>query len=1028
MLTISKASAGSGKTFRLTGEYLKLLFKEYSEHTAAPYRHILAVTFTNKATAEMKERILSELDKLSTGSESPYMRELCSVVGPASQSEEEREKYIRRNAGILLREILNDYSGFNVSTIDSFFQTILRAFAREMGQSASYNVELDTADVLMQAVDSMMGSLEEDDKEDLLRWLIDLAVDGIEQGDGWDITGKLNLLGQQLFNEKFKMQGSEVESVLMNRDSMSRYREKLHSAISGFRSEIVSLASDALRRISEAGLTVEDFPYGKYSGAGALLRLAKGDITLSARFAGMAEAQTPDSSWCQTRSMHKAAVEGLFYGECGDDIRKLYDLIQGASGRNYRTACIINRHFSVLGVLMDIRMEVDKWCRETNTVILPETNTFLHRVIDRDETPFIYEKAGTRIDHYMLDEFQDTSTMQWDNFRPLIADSVDSGRDNLIVGDVKQSIYRWRNSDWRLLQSGIMADFDGREVKMSPLDENYRSGKVLVEFNNAFFSWAGTELQKLYDLRSGRESEKDGVPLISSIYADVSQRIPVSRTVECGHVMVEFVEKDNETGWKEKVLGMLPAKIDELLSNGFKAGDIALLVRSNDDGAMVSNYLLDKGYPIVTEEALKISSSKSVGKVISVLKYLRDPDDRMAGKLFGDTGIDISGIADLPLYKLCETIITLLSDEDRHQVAFLQAFMDTVRDFCTREGSDVDGFLKWWEEAGVKLSVSAPESAGSVRVMTIHKSKGLGFDAVIIPFLANSFFKGNGILWCSSEGTPFGELGLIPVSISSSLTGTAFEKDYLDEMLYQYIDNLNTAYVAFTRARKELHIFAEKKKENVKVSDMGQLLYVYLKSVVPGLGTCYESGEWCCGSSGGGDVGLQMKMPESYISYPDDGRIKASLRNASSLSDSQDARLHGIIMHALFSRIGVEADVQGVLDDAVDAGEIPASLRQKIGEEVSGRLREAGEAGYGWFSGEYSVMNEVTVLSPEYGEIRPDRVMVKGNEAVIVDYKFGSEHDAGYVRQIRRYMESIRGMGYERVSGYLWYRDGIEAV
>jgi len=1028
MLTISKASAGSGKTFRLTGEYLKLLFKEYSEHSGAPYRHILAVTFTNKATAEMKDRILSELDNLSTGGNSPYMEDLCRAAALSSQSYMEREKQIRIDAGILLREILNDYTGFNVSTIDSFFQTILRAFAREMGQSASYNVELDTGDVLMQAIDSMLNSLEEDDRADLLKWLIDLAVDGIEQGNGWDITGKLNSLGQQLFNEKFKMQGRDVESVLMNRENMGRYRDKLRAAISDFRKEVSALAAAALSRLSEAGLSVEDFPYGKYSGASGLLRMAEGEMEASVRFSRMAMAQNPDSSWCKSLSKNRSAIESMFYGEFGDAIRKIDSLINGRPGKEYRTACIIYRHFSVLGVLMDIRMEVDKWCRETNTVILPETNAFLHRIIDRDETPFIYEKAGTRIDHYMLDEFQDTSAMQWENFRPLISDSVDSGRDNLIVGDVKQSIYRWRNSDWRLLQSGILRDFDSRDIKMSPLDENYRSGRALVEFNNSFFFRAGIVLQQIYESRSGRSTSDGQPPLISSIYADVAQKIPSSRTSVGGHVRVEFVEKDETSGWKEKILERLPGRIEELLEKGFRAGDIALLVRSNDDGALVSNYLMDNGYSIVTEEALKISSSKSVGKVVSVLEYLSHPDDRIAQKLFCDTGVDISECADLPLYNLCETIITLLSAEDRRQVAFLQAFMDTVRDFCSKRGSDVEGFLKWWNEAGVRLSISAPDGADSVKVMTIHKSKGLGFEVVIIPFLADPFFKNSGILWCSPTGTPFSELGKIPVTISSSLMGTAFESDYLDEMLYQYIDSLNTAYVAFTRAKSELHIFSEKKKDDAKVSDMGQLLYSYLKTDVPGFEDVYESGEWCMGASEEEIFGEQMKMPEYYESFSDDGRIRASLRNASALDDAPDVRMHGILMHMLFSRIGVEEDAVSVIEDAVISGDIPVSMKEDVLKEVLERLSEAKSAGYRWFSGEYSVMNEVTVLSPEHGEIRPDRVMVRGSEAVIVDYKFGSEHDMQYVMQVGRYMDSLRRMGYSLVRGYLWYPDGIIEV
>ncbi|MBQ0005939.1 MAG: UvrD-helicase domain-containing protein [Alistipes sp.] len=1024
MLTISKASAGSGKTHKLTGEYLRLLFNGFYQGKETPYRRILAVTFTNKATAEMKERIVSELDNLFSGKKSPYMEQLIPLTGDDNRTAGEKEDDIRKNAGVLLRSVLNDYSGFNVSTIDSFFQMILRAFAREMGQTSNYNVELDTEEVLVEAVDSLMSSLDETDKEDLLKWLIEMAESEIEQGRGWDISRKLNSLGGFLFNETFRLR--VLEGRAMDRVELKTFREELLALKKTFEGEVAHIAEESLSLIRSSGLELSDFAGGSRSAMMKLVTLSKGIMSLTAGFVKMADADSPEGSWFTKTSKNKAQITLLYGSELGKNIRDIVSLFRSEKHSDYITAGLVLKNYSILGVFSDLRAEIGKWCRDNNSVILSETNDFLHKIIDRDETPFIYEKAATRIDHYMLDEFQDTSAMQWDNFRPLVKDSVDNGNDNLIVGDVKQSIYRWRNSDWKLLSSQVPSEFRLENLKMSPLSENWRSGRAIIDFNNEFFSWAGKQVQSIYNSENNQNSTQ-----ISSIYSDVEQSLPRERKDVPGHVMVKFVGNGEDKSWKESVLEYLCPKIEDIISRGINPGEIAVLVRTNDEGALVSTYLIEHGYNIVTEDTLKISSSECVGKVVSVLNYILHPDDGMSAWLYEKTGVSVSGTLDMPLYDLCEWTVSSLAESDRTQVAFLQAFMDCVKDYVTKNGSDLSGFLKWWEVYGSKISISAPEGVSSIRVMTVHKSKGLGMKAVIIPFLECKLFRGREIVWCSSDREPFCRAGIIPVHLSGEMLDSAFRQQYLDEKLYENIDSLNLTYVAFTRAVNELHVFAQLPDNPMKQTTVSQLLYRFLQDKGKLESDSYESGVWfekeekCPRADSENDL---YPVPSSYDVFPGGNRIKVSLRNVEKMSGSMSQRLRCIVMHDIFSNIRTADDIETAVDNAVLKGEISASEREIVLNDVRERLRMAESAGFKWFDAYYKTICEVPVLSPGGYERRPDRVMFRGGEAVVVDYKFGVEHDPSYRKQVAGYTHTLKEMGYEDVKGYIWYNDYIEEV
>lgn len=910
MLKIYKASAGSGKTYRLTQEYLNLLFA--SERA---YRHILAVTFTNKATEEMKQRILEELDKLAR------------KVGDPRQPEAER----------LLVAILNDYTAFQVSTIDRFFQRVMRAFARELGQATNYNVELDQQRVLSEAIDEMMSGLEGQDE--LLQWLISLSVENIENGESWDATGKLKEMGRRLFSEEYKLKSREMDSLLRNKPSMEEFRRRLQDLV------------------TRLGKKQEDEP----------------------------------------------------------------DSLTDEENKDLVSARLLLPNIYTIALFSDIREHLLAYCRENNLVLLSETNDFLNRLIGQDDTPFVYEKIGTRIRHYMLDEFQDTSTMQWLNFRPLLKDSMDNGWDNLVVGDVKQCIYRWRNSDWQLLNHKLQETFWESPMKVVPMIDNWRSAEHIVTFNNTFFRRAADAVQQVYNKERGYDalSKLPDAQLIARIFSDVRQEV-VPKHQGTGRVSLQFVDtrqlKDN-TDWKQAVMQRLPVIIGDLLERGYRQRDITLLVRKNKEGAMLASALLDAGFRVVTEESLSLSASTAVLALISRLKSLYDQ-----GNLPND----------LSLYALCERLVRELPEEQRREQIFIRTFMDAVLEFSMGySGGNVKELLTWWDEGGASLCVTAPEGEDALRIMTVHKAKGLDATVVILPFLDDPFSpKGRQqtYLWATPKREPFSYLPILPLLYKSELKNSWFAEEYWQERLYYLVDLLNVAYVAFTRAKQEMIICGAqpkiKKNGTYSVLSLSNLLYDHYSQDfpkdVPGPWKVLEIG---CQPAQAirpqEQEGGQERQPDEamFRSVPIGDRLHLALKGADFFSEDSE-RTRGVVLHSILSRIQVENQLPDSIHQAVLDGDLAQDQTQPTFQYLQQALETVRERH--WFDGTYTNYNELSILDAD-GELScPDRVMVRGVDAIVLDYKFGHFQRSEYRDQVRRYMDKVAQMGW-KVSGYLWY-------
>jgi len=1079
LLNIYRASAGSGKTHRLTGDFISLLFSRENERT---YRKILAVTFTNKATDEMKSRILKELYALSTGQKSDYRADLMTKYKLTEEAVDHRARKI-------LIAILHDYSSFSISTIDKFFQQVIRAFAREIGVQGGYNLELDSETTLQLSIDNLFHDLNLEDNKQLLTWLTNFAEERIEQSESWNPRKNMEDLGKEIFKESYQNKAEETNRKLHDREFLTAYRAKLRRIQSDFDEKVKAQVKKMLLLIENAGLTTDSFKYGKASGMSNLHKMLSGDYTPGVRFRASAESVENCYTAKTTPKAIVAAIEEIYISGLQQGMLQLIDWFENDLVF-YNSARIILKNINTLGILSDLAMQIKKLTDEQNSMLISDTNMLLNRIIDNSDTPFVYEKTGINIDHFMIDEFQDTSVLQWKNFLPLITNSLAAENFNLVVGDVKQSIYRWRNSDWKLLDERVLNDFRPEQLTEISLDTNWRSDKNIIAFNNDFFQVASLLLQ--HKLNAALEPVLGVYPELEKhthriLHAYNHLKQETSPKAGVGQVKIEFIDRnENEDGWKNESLKRLPALLENLQERGYQPGDVAILVKKNAEASEVIHTLLSYkaseqaregfSYNVMGSEGLLIGSASSVRFILSILKVLFNPADaisrtvlnfeyaRASLKLSANDALHacfasatesgsishlfsneqnkaLKQVKNASVYDLVEKIITLFGlGSWYNETAFVQGFQDAVFKFTTGKNTDIYSFIKWWDTAGYKQSISTPENDDAFRVMTIHKSKGLDFKVVIIPFCDWDLSKTKGnlknILWTEPQHEPFNELPLLPVEYSSKLAQSIFAPQYFDELMHQFIDNLNVAYVAFTRAKHELICMApapEKEPESIeKVSSLSALMQTVFSNklgTTSALNTHFDAansafvlGSETQSNTQKSTANEAVEKISSYRSSTPTGRLQ--LRNISTDAwlegqDMTESNLNlGTIMHGILQNIRFKTDSETAIENCIRSGKINTTEAEKV-REMLDKFWQQPETEV-WFSEENKILNEAVIITPGAKLYRPDRVVINGNKAIVVDYKFGEAEKESYMKQVRNYMQLIAEMGYE-VEGFLSY-------
>ena len=822
-IKVYKASAGSGKTYTLVYEYIRYLFKTQlcetrdvrheirDVSTFNLHRRVLAVTFTNKSTAEMKERIVKALYELAHGEKVDYVEKLRKDI-PALKGV--TDEVIGQRAMALLTDILQDYTQFRVSTIDGFFQQVVRSFARELNLNNQYQVELDTDSVLELAVDNMLTALGDEGNSQLLEWLTEFASERVQDDKSWNPRGAILELAKLILTEDYL---SQKENFGFDLKRLKEYREHIREIIKKFEDDLKDVCGVAQGVLS--GVDGKEFFGDNRISRFSYENLKGNKYQLTSTFAKGAESDDLEN-WCKVKYKKKVELQPVVtrLHECAKKIVELCDP-KGDRCREWETAKIVNSYLYILGILNEIDEHVMEICREKDCLMISSTSDFINKIIDNSDTPFIYEKVGVQTDHFMIDEFQDTSRLQWGNFVPLLKETVSQGNESMIVGDVKQSIYRWRNGDWSILHEGIKAEF-GDVVKDETLGKNFRSSKEIIEFNNRLYA----EVPKLVDAQLKEQGviEED---YLQEIYADSEQKVGKADAPK-GYVRVEYFEddeEDKELKWRVKSLDRMVEQMREL----GEYGDMAVLVRKNKEAQIVAERLKAEGIPFYSSEALCVADDVAVRFIVAVLEYLMQPHEQLyranvvalhrevcLGRIVGAEDFELMSYRDgdytewerkvfgdetvverfarakhLALMQMIELLIDIFkldSVDGRVHSIYLQSFLDKVQNYAIDGTLDIRSLLEYWAQQGEKTFVAMPEGGDAVRIITIHKSKGLEFDVVFIPFMNWKFgLSGHDNIQLASTKDKtrknhifVDEIGVVPISGVSKLFNSATRRDH----------------------------------------------------------------------------------------------------------------------------------------------------------------------------------------------------------------------------------------------------------
>lgn len=1090
MLTIYKASAGSGKTFQLVAEYLKILLKN-----PFSYRNILAVTFTNKATQEMKSRILEQLHQLSENNDSAYLEVLINVTALS-------ESKIRDRAKLVLKNILHDYNRFAVSTIDSFTQRVIKAFNRELGISPNFILELDNDMILDEAVDRLMARVDND--KQLRRWLVKFSEEKIKENKSQRIEDDIKTLGKELFKEKFQVFFPENEDENpYTRENLETFRSELEKIAAWYENTLKKKAGESIVSIENAGFSVDDFSYKMTGVAGYLKKLADGELKdPGARVLAAAESA---GKWFSKSHKHKTALEKLVE----NTLQPLLQEILAFSSQNenrYQSAIEVRKQLRMLGILTDLKEEVKQLLQEKGILQISDSNLLLHKIIGDSDSPFIYEKVGARFNYYMLDEFQDTSSLQWSNFKPLVANALAEGNTALLVGDVKQSIYRWRNSDWNILAAQVNSDFPNYPAREILLDKNWRSQRNIIEFNNAAIG----ALKQTFENFLFEEIEDESFrEKFSQIYQHFRQNPGKADGIEQGMAEVNFMPEED---FEDQSLELLVSQVKQLQDNGIKASETAILIRKNKQGAKIIETFLDAakkeenaGYnlTVLSNESLFLFSSRGANLVMLVVQLLIESDAKIQkvallhlwlswlkpalknlGHVFSDEpqltldflnagknqepdwAIDGSfeTVFDMELgekmQRLRQKVLLSSLDETVTEICalfglfnlepelpFLQTLIDQAADLKISLSNDLSNFLFWWNERGYDTSVSINEDVDSVRLLTVHKAKGLEYEAVLLPFF-NWEVSWTGtqvpLLWCRPGSEPFDRFPLLPVKAGKTLAKTIFRNDYFEEKVNSFIDSLNLVYVAFTRAKSALFIHCKKKaeKENAqKANGPGKSVNEFLEHALNQLvnnrkfadSWNVEKNRFRFGTLPAHQskkIKGQTGWIKNYRFFEFSDRIRLRLNSEDFLS--ADGSVHSVkntgkLVHEILAEVETEIDIEPACNKALKEGRINETERELILNKLKNSIQNPQIKR--WFDGSFTVLNERNLLSP--GQLlRPDRILISGKHAIVVDYKWGEKMPEKYHKQVTRYAGTLKKCGFESVEAFLWYinQDEVERV
>jgi len=1018
---VYRSSAGSGKTFTLVKEYLKILMLKPED-----YRHILAITFTNKAANEMKDRVLQSLREIAKGSGSNN-RMITGTLIPILEKETGfPAQAIVLNAERALELILHNYSDFAIGTIDSFSNRLIRTFAHDFGLPVNFNVELDSKELLNTAVDLMLDKVGDDPA--LTSLLVKFLETRLDDEKGWFIESILTNFANVLLDEEGQQQIKRLKTVSL--DQFNKIAEALYVRIKGFENQIIQIAKQGFSVLKARNLTVGDFFYGDKGIWKYFENLAAGRLDKLDPNSYVLKTVTEDK-WYSGKITASAREE---IDQIKADLLVTYEKLQKECElhrEDYLLRRLISKTIYPLAVLNEIEKVMTGFKQQNNLIHISEFNTRIAGIVLNEPVPFIYERLGEKYHHILIDEFQDTSALQWMNFVPLIENALGSGYFNLIVGDGKQAIYRWRGGD--VEQFNKLPSLNGsdqnevlkqreksltRSFEPLNLNRNFRSKPVIVELNNRFFRLLADRL-----LADNKKSIFDGL-----------EQQPDNQK-NGGYLSVEFIDSENDgITYEDKTLLKLLRLIEEGLEDHFALQDIAVLCRSNKNASLIARFLVENGINVISAEFLLLTNSPKVRFLIDLLKYLFASENDIvkasirqvlkmnAGDISICTDEERIHFLKLPVYDLVELLIRryrLNTEAD----PYLQFFLGAVLKFTTTVATGATDFLNWWEKHREKLSIVVPEGLNAVTVTTIHQAKGLEFPLVIIPFAHEALKNTRPYIWVDLPADIAQGLETAILRSDKDMESTVFRNLYRDEQQKSMIDLLNLLYVAMTRAGERLHILTRPPSENqTEIRSLPGFfkLFLQMEGVWNEDQYYYEFGdkEQLIDRSRKPDVATVVQ--EQLISNEWREKIKIRMHSLRSWNpDDQERRSQwGNRIHTMLSWLVKATDKKMVLARAVQSGLVNVNERIRVETIIDAVIQDPQLVKL--FSDEVITKTEPEILLPTGNFYRPDRVIFDGDQVTVLDYKSGKPKDF-HREQLINYAGYIREMGYRNVRNLLVY-------
>ncbi len=1061
-LRLYKASAGSGKTYQMAIEMVLLLLENPEN-----YQKSLAITFTNKAAEELKTRIVFVLSLLG------QLKDDAGYLDKIRELSQLDDNEIQEKARTALSLILHDYSRFSISTIDKFFNRILTGFSYEVNVRPDSEISLDTESNREEAVDEMLSDFQID--TDLGKWLLQYSRQKMDDSKDWNIRSSIIKESAAISQEDFLRKEKELRDVESDKKVLVQYRNTMMGLVHKHEKAMKALAEETQQLLDQSIYDVSDFQYGMKGAVGHVLNLKIEpfrEVKVRPRQVYddaqkfLTKAKQSDASLMDfaVSKLHPVLVKVLDYYD-----EALYE---------YNTAKLVLKHINDFGVFLDVNNHLRKLCQDRNIYFPFQMSQLLHEIVVRENALFVYEKIGTRYLHFMLDEFQDTSRMQWDVLLPLLEEALAHGGNVLVVGDVKQSIYRWRNSDWNILAKEVESRLSSAES--IALDVNYRSCKHIVRFNNQLIQ---TLVPLFENSISANYLETEDKPNLHHLYADSVQH-PKDDKQPYGYIQLHLLSEDEEDKkvWRKDALNGMLDEMKRLMDLGYSAGDMAVLTRTNSEAGEIALHLMDAGqkeenssyhFPLVSASSLYLKDHPVINCLLSAFMHIADPNNLLAlNQLTFSYQRDILGnkayqpqpasqdkeairqalleglpksyrqqydhLSAYPLFDLTENLILFFSLHEKSQYyAYLSAFQDQINGFSQRNSADISAFVEWFDTKNPSLDL--PESSDAITISTVHKAKGLQYRFLFIPFLnwIIDDTKKPTTLWIEPQSKPFDAMPLLKVDYNSAMLDSYFRPSYQDEYYKRHVEMLNIFYVAITRAEEGLWMWALKpNKPQFKTMSDAIIEAMDIRSDALTDSSVFigdwqsawdkerlrftygeilenQGGKTCVDAIVLKDYALNLRDQKLRYHHPD------AFLNLSQDEIIQQKTTMGSIAHEVLEYCQKADDLDAAIDRVVRSGR----LDKTAGYDLKMTLEQAMEMPEvrDWFYGDYQVLAEREILMPNGDVIKPDRVMIKGNCAIIVDYKFGKVHHSKYQKQLEKYASAIQEMGYDKVDAYLWY-------